>query len=277
MLVKINIYQICYSPETMIEIPAGFKILDNTANQRPDWREYWPIRNFLLKNRLQDDVLYGFFSPKFNKKTNLNFSDVDKFIKNNYSGEDVVSFSPFWDLLAIFKSVFEQGDFFHPGLMHACQKFVDEHASGIDIGEAITHNGNSIFCNYFVAKKSFWLEWLALGELLYNTAESRNGDLATILNEDTTYGAQKVPMKVFVQERLATICLLVNKNFTCLDFDPFLIGASATPFNKFFNEAVLSDALKRTYDKTGHLTYLNKFSELRNQVIKKIADMQLQP
>ena len=52
---KIHIHQIYYSPETRAQLDAGFTPLDNLANERPDWREYWPIRNHLLRNALADD------------------------------------------------------------------------------------------------------------------------------------------------------------------------------------------------------------------------------
>jgi vesicle coat complex subunit len=77
-------------------------------------------------------------------------------------------------------------------------------------------------------------------------------------------------MKIFVQERLATICLLSNKETKCLNYSPFEIGASTTPFNQFYHEAVLSDALKRAYGHTMNAAYLNEFSTLRENIIQKL-------
>lgn len=267
---KTCIYQICYSPETMSNVPEGFLALDNLANERPDWREYWAIRQFLLKNHLPEDTLYGFFSPKFSSKTSLDHTKIQTYLAEHYSGQDVVSFSPFWDLMSIFKNVFEQGDFFHPGLTETCQMFADQHIAAIDLKDSITHSGNTIFCNYFLAKKSFWEEWLKLGELLFQASEKNQGELSKKLNAETSYGTQRVPMKVFVQERLATICLLSNKEIKCLNFSPFEIGASTTPFNHFFHEAVLSDALKRAYVHTMNAAYLNEFSAIRENIIQKL-------
>jgi hypothetical protein len=105
---KICAYQICYSEETIQSVPSGFLILDNVQNERPDWRELWPIRNFLSTNTLAEDTLYGFLSPRFSEKTGLTFEAIRSFIESNYSNHDVVSFSPFWDLMCLFKNVFEQ-------------------------------------------------------------------------------------------------------------------------------------------------------------------------
>lgn len=267
---KTRIYQICYSPETMANVPEGFLALDNQKNERADWREYWPIRQFLKSNYLSDDVLYGFFSPKFFEKTGLSYADIQKFLNESYQGQDIVSFSPFWDLSSIFKNVFEQGDFFHPGLTDACQEFSDVHLAGLDLRNSITHTQNTIFCNYFLAKKDFWLKWLELGELLFNECEARQTALATSLNEVTTYGVRELPMKIFVQERLATICMLAEPKILCLSYNSFDIGASTTPFNKFHKEAILSDSLKISYTKTQNQIYLKSFASLRDELISKM-------
>ena len=267
---KTYIYQICYSPETLENIPEGFKVLDNLKNERPDWREFWAIRQFLKSNYLADDALYGFMSPKFPEKTGLNYGNIEKFIHDRYEGEDIVSFSPFWDLIGIFKNIFEQGDFFHAGLADACQAFSNKHLAGIDLIDSITHSQNSIFCNYFLAKKSFWNQWLEVGELLFSECENNSSYLANILNDPTTYGEQHLPMKIFVQERLATMLLLANSDIKCLSYSPFNIGASRTFFNKFLKQALLGDALKIAYSKTKNHGYLNEFSEIRNDLIKSI-------
>jgi hypothetical protein len=267
---KTSIYQICYSAETLAEVPEGFKLLDNTANERPDWREFWAIRNFLKNHYLSEDTLYGFLSPKFKSKTSLDNAKIQAYLAENYSGQDVISFSPFWDLMSIFKNVFEEGEFFHPGLSETCQMFSDQCIAGIDLKDATTHSGNTLFCNYFLAKKTFWNEWLKLGELLFEASEKGTNELAKRLNANTSYGLQSVPMKVFVQERLATICLLANKNFKTLNYNSFAIGASTTPFNRFYKEAIIGDALKRAYMQTGYKTYFNEFSNLRNSIIEKL-------
>ena len=43
------------------------RVLDNLRNERPDWREYWPIRRFLLEGTPDPDAFYGFFSPRFSR------------------------------------------------------------------------------------------------------------------------------------------------------------------------------------------------------------------
>ena len=89
---KNKIFQIYYSEATQLQNDPGFIPLDNLGNERPDWREYWPIRNYLLNNQLDKDTHYGFLSPKFEAKTTLNAQKVVEFIGNDES--DVILFSP---------------------------------------------------------------------------------------------------------------------------------------------------------------------------------------
>jgi hypothetical protein len=266
---KIKAYQICYSPETMASVPEGFHALDYTDNSRPDWREFWPIRQFLLNNYLADDTLYGFLSPKFNQKTGLDFASISEFINSNYTNQDIVTFSPFWDLSSIFKNVYEQGDFFHTGLLKTINSFSNQHLSGFNLENSITHSQNTIFCNYFFAKKRFWLEWLNLANNLYNASDIDGGSLALDLNTLTNYGDKNLPVKIFIQERLATTCLLLNKNLNSLSYDSFRLYASNTPFNSFISESICCDALKLAYDKTICQTYLSQFAKIRNEIISK--------
>lgn len=113
---KIAIYTIAYS-EDLLEQKNGFLALDNTQNERPDWREYWPIRNFLLNQQLDDECYYGFFSPRFHEKTGLGNDRVVDFINNCPADTDAVVFSPQPDIGAFFPSVFAGEEQADPGFL----------------------------------------------------------------------------------------------------------------------------------------------------------------
>jgi hypothetical protein len=44
----VHILQILNHYTSRQELDPGFDVLDNSANERPDWYEYFPIRKFLL-------------------------------------------------------------------------------------------------------------------------------------------------------------------------------------------------------------------------------------
>ena len=51
-----HIYQILSYYTSRQELDPDFGVLDNSANERPDWFEYWPIRRFLLEEALDENA-----------------------------------------------------------------------------------------------------------------------------------------------------------------------------------------------------------------------------
>lgn len=264
---RVKIFQICYSHETLDDVPEGFGILNNLDNPRPDWREFWPIRQYLLSHDLEEDVFYGFFSPRFNYKTALTMENIQNQVHAHGKENDVLIFSPFWDLSALFTNPFFQGEFFHPGLMACSQMFMQAVRQDLKLSELVMHSDNTVFCNYFIAKKKFWLRWLELAEKLFASAEAGETALGQALNQDTIYSHDLLPQKIFVQERLVNI-LLVDPEFKSKSWNMFDLPCSITPLNQFKSLAVIANALKLAYVKTGDVLYLNEFNQLREKVWK---------
>ncbi len=98
----VQIYQIYYSEATRRSNDPGFLPLDNMENPRPDWREYWPMRQFLGTTVLDENSYYGFFSPKFFEKTHLDANTVIHAIQSHRGEADVFLFSPFFDQGAVY-------------------------------------------------------------------------------------------------------------------------------------------------------------------------------
>ena len=94
------VYQIRYDASQ--EVDQDLLPLDNTANERPDWFEYWTIRTFLHTQPLDDNVFYGFLSPRFKSKTNLSGEEVHEFIRRHGDTADVLLFTPSLHLSAYY-------------------------------------------------------------------------------------------------------------------------------------------------------------------------------
>src|SRR5277367_3814319 len=105
-----HVYQILTPFVPRQDLDPGFDVLDNSANERPDWFEYWPIRRFLLNESLNEAAYYGFLSPKFHHKTNLSAPAVHDFIAGAPSAPDVFLFSPSIHNSAYYLNVFEHGE-----------------------------------------------------------------------------------------------------------------------------------------------------------------------
>ncbi|MGD0463477.1 MAG: hypothetical protein ABSB74_13415 [Tepidisphaeraceae bacterium] len=265
-----HLYQIFYSEQTRRELDPDFIPLDNSSNARPDWREYWPIRNFLLNNALIEDDFYGFFSPRFKAKTRLTAAQVKAFILEPGPEPDVVIFSPMWDLSSLFQNVYEQAEMCHPGTGTPMAAFFRRTRPDFNFDHWVTDSRNTIFCNYFAAKPSFWRPWLKIGEELFDLAERGEGELAEQLNAVSNYGGD-VRRKVFVMERIATFLLTTENRWKAKVNNPFRFSASPSALAKFHLEAVVSDALKVAYTVQPFPEYRDAFAFLRRK-IKEIVD-----
>lgn len=269
-MANLFIHQIYYNEETRFGLDAGFIPLDNMSNARPDWYEFWPIRQYLHAHleQMNEDDLYGFFSPKFGRKLGLTSSDVIGFVQQKFRADvDAFIFSPCWDQAAFFRNVFEQGNYWHAGLLDMSTEFFKRIGQPVDLHQLITHSQNTAFCNYTIAKPKFWREWLALGEQFFQMVEAGEDDFARSFSDNTYYiGGYKYPMKTFVQERLATY-ILATGGYAIEAFDTFSLPASMPMAdNEYCLNLLACDAYKQVYVQTGQPTFAGAYQCLRNRI-----------
>lgn len=258
-LPEINIYQIYYDEKTRSILDSGFLPMDNTYAARPDWFEFWPIRNYLRQTQLKPEAWYGFLSPKFKNKTNLTSAAVKQVVSNAGWHHDVFLFSPGLEQIAYFKSIFEQGEYWHPGLMAGMQDFLDSANISIKLDEAVSYSKNSVFSNFVVARKGFWIEWLKLADALFDYFERFEKEGVAY----TTYGSGSAPMKAFIQERLSSI-ILARGRFSVFALPIELqLQAFEEPLRRLL---VACDVTKEMFVRTGDQAFLQAFKHLRRNL-----------
>jgi hypothetical protein len=267
----ICIYQILNHYTTTDALDPGFLVLDNSANERPDWYEYWPIRKYLLNEPLDESAFYGFLSPKFQHKTNLSAAAVHEFVRRETNATDVVLLSPSIHLTAYHLNVFEYGDAVHPGLLQIATKFFAHIGQPGDLHELVTDSRNEVHSNYMIAKPRFWKAWLNITEQLFALAESPTDPFAAELRKPTTYrGEATVPMKIFLMERIATWIIARDPGLVARVREPF---AARSRIYKLPG-AVVCDALKIAYVSHGRR---KEYRDLFNLVsrLRKFLNLQI--
>ena len=266
----LHIYQILNYYTSRQDLDPGFDVLDNSANERPDWFEYWPIRKFLLNESLNEDAFYGFLSPRFQKKTNLSGALVRDFIGRWADTTDVFLFSPSIHNSAYFLNVFEHGDSEHPGLARIAARLFGRIDPAVKLDELVSDSRNTVHSNYFIAKPRAWQAWLAITELMFAIAESPDDPLGKELRTPTSYrGQENVQMKIFIMERVATWILIRDRSFVARVRDPF---AARARFYKL-PVAIVCDALKIAYASEGRGQYRDVFLLVRN--LRKFLNLQI--
>ena len=266
----LHVFQILNHYTSPKDLDPGFDVLDNSANPRPDWYEYWPIRRYLNNQPLDEDAFYGFLSPKFKHKTNLSAAEVQRFMQTQAAGADVVLFSPSIHNSAYFLSVFEHGEAEHPGLAGVAKRMFERIGAPTDLDAFISDSRNTVHSNYFLAKPRFWRAWLDIAEKMFLIAEDPHDPLGKELRAHTAYrGRNDVQMKIFLMERIATWLLVTDPRFVARVRDPF---AARARFYKL-PVAIVCDALKIAYVTQGRGQYKEVFMLVRN--LRKFLNMQL--
>ena len=270
-MAKLFIHQIYNDQVTRVSLDPDLLPLDNSANERPDWREYWPIRQYLLTHDLEEGALHGFFSPPFRDKSWPSRERIGKFVTSCYREPDVVILTPKfeWDS-TLFTSVFEQGEHMHPGLMAAAEAAFDEIGLRVDVGSLINDSRRTVFSNCFVATRIFWRRWLDINEQLFALAENEASRAGALLRANTAYrsNAGPVQQKVFIMERVASLILASDETLKVESFPP------ERSFGDASIEAICCDALKIAMRERPDAHYSTTFRQLRDPLLKRLAPEQ---
>ena len=264
---RVHLFQIAYSQETLKQVEEGFLLLDNLSNERPDWFEYWPIRNFLLGQQMEEESFYGFFSPKFRPKMGLSAAQVKHFVLDHADGADVVLFNPAPDVGAFVLNVFEQTDALEPGMIAAYDAFLHSAGYPISSKDLLMDSRQIVFCNYFVARPAFWRIWLELNETMFRLAEDPADPVGALLRVTTNYpGAPQ--RKVFLQERAASVILTIYKRWRSVRYNNLSTKKSSSALMEYSTELVISDALKIAFRETRDQVYIAAYDKIRANMFK---------
>ncbi len=226
-------------------------------NERPDWFEFWVIRNFLRENKLNDHSWYGFISPNFGVKTGFSSAFVFETIERIEHQCEVALFSSFPDQLVTFQNTFEQGDPWHPGLLNLSQYFFDSIGMKVSLKNLVHCMHNSVFSNYIVAKPRFWNRWLQIADLFFDFIENYKAAPFDML---VPHDKQFLPIKVFIQERFASLILSQEKFKTFVPRQNMEFLRCEKSMRRLF---ITFDSLKERYCVTGDAQYLDRFNKLR--------------
>ena len=144
-------------------------------------------------------------------------------------------------------------------------------APGFDIERSVMSSLDTVYCNFFVAKPRFWREWLAKCELIFELAEQGVTPLGQALSRVVTYGTATAPAKVFVIERVASLLLWSQKQWTVECFNPIVLPQASAKLLQVAGgpDLMVLDALKVAYTKSGTEHYLALYRHFRDQIVQR--------
>ena len=266
MTLRAAVFQIYYNDETRRRVEPGFIGLDNTASPDPGWYEFAPILRYLDTECLKDDIWYGFVSPKFRHKAQCDAAELHRFLAGLPPEVEVALFSPGWDQLCYFQNPWEQGEVWHPGLSAAMQAFLSHIRSPHAVSDLVTDIHSSVFSNYIVAKKRYWLAWQSLAHALRDFIATHPE-----WDQRVPYGQlhHAQPLKAFLQERLASY-LLATQHFevaVCPHAHRVPIFQRLFPKGEEERRLLgLCDHFKRAFRQTAAAPWMQAYAETRRLI-----------
>lgn len=259
---RASVFQIFYDESSRNALDGGFIPLDNSRSERPEWYEFWPILKFLQSTALVEGRWYGFLSPRFQQKTGLDSAGLYSILARAPAEYDVLLASHGTDRIIWFDNIFSQGELWHTGLMQSAQAFADYACLNIDVRTLISHSHNAAFSNFVIAKPGYWRRWKLLAEQLVSFSREQ-GSADGMANVATRHRSKRVPMLVFLQERLPALVLL-DMTLRCA---PLPLTFSLRRYDARVQELLIAmDVLKREYAGERSGDFGNALRRLQDQL-----------
>jgi hypothetical protein len=215
----INLYMIFYDKQTESMIPEGFVGLPNTNPLRKDLFEVEPILKFITEKSVNNDDLYGFFSPRIFEKTGLNASNIRSLKLKNLQRFDIVSIGPGPIYCGEFQNPVEQGEEGHGSFRWRFEHLVSciNSPEQLNLKEFIEGSipvKYFFLSHYFIAKGSFWKSWATYVQEILRK-ESADETYKLIINARCHYLGKltEYTYMVFLLERLAGL-IAFSKNLS---------------------------------------------------------------
>jgi hypothetical protein len=204
MSANTKIFQLYFKPEQTSHLDPAFTPYDNTANPRPELRE-WYIWDKEHENVVNENLDYwGYVSWKFKEKTNLTGQDVFDHI-NSHPGYDVYLFNPCIVNEAAFPNSWEQGDMYHPNISGIGNTFLKKLGhTDYEVATMLLDRTRTVFANYVVGNRAFWDKFMAFSRQLFTEADKDQEFKHQVFGEGlSNYAHDKsLPNFTFLIERL---------------------------------------------------------------------------
>lgn len=215
---NLTIHQIWYRDEQCLELDPDMAPWDNRENARPEWCEYWIMRQAAQRFDDHFNELTGFFSWKYKQKLGLEPAQIEGFVQSN-PGMDCYIFSPAVFQVAYYLNVWQQGEIWHKGITRHAQALLDRLGYCIDLEHSVDHHLSTAYANYWIASRPFWRAYLDFMGKVFNDVEAlkdQPGKAFWAFDYGSAGGdchVQALPMIPYLIERLFSAFVKLHPQF----------------------------------------------------------------
>ena len=203
-----TLFQICFEKNQILQVKSPMVPFDNISNERPELREYHSFKKIIDNQHATE--LYGVFGPRFEEKLRYSGKEIyDEIVSN--SGKEFYLFNHARIQSVVFLNVWEQGEYFHPGIKKIMRYVLDKNGYDYTVIDSIMTEKQMCFCSYFVATKKSWIEYMRFVDDIKHTLNALPDELATIYHGSANYARDSsLGMFPFIVERLLSTYLKLN-------------------------------------------------------------------
>lgn len=207
-----KIFQICFEPRQIELVQSPLTPFDNTANERPELREYHSFSKAYDTGAVDGLDAWGFFGPRWEGKLKYSAEDIKRTIDENQN-QDVWIFNHARVVNSLTYNVWEQGEYYHKGLKQVAKAALEIAGHSTDALNAFMTEHNTGYCSYFVARKKFWDEYFHFLIGIKDALEQLPDDIKSIYESSANYARDKnLNMFPFIVERMFSTFLVMNRD-----------------------------------------------------------------
>ena len=175
---KMQLYQIYYNEYTKSKLSKYLIPYNNTNPTKPNEYEFGVMKDLYFQIDWSNVSHLGVLSWRFEEKTKIQVQNLVKYLKSNPIA-DIYIINPYplgaphEDNIFGYKNVWDQGDYWHPGLKNlACKIFESAGLDPNDINKT-TSKESECYCNYWIANKKFWDLYISFTLRIYDAIYSK--------------------------------------------------------------------------------------------------------
>lgn len=189
----VKIYQTYYNESSKSKLSKHFKPYNNTNPLRPNEYEFGVMKDLYYACNWSNTSHLGVLSWKFEYKTRIKAQTLIDFIKMKDIA-DILIVNPFLpggpnpDQINGYKNVWDQGDYWHPGLKILTNKLFDYAKINTELLEIETSTSAECYSNYWIANKNFWDLYMSYAIRLYNAIYSNKELENEVFSKRTSSG-----------------------------------------------------------------------------------------
>ncbi len=268
-----KIFQICFEPRQIELIQSPLTAFDNTANEKPELREYHSFVKATENGSTDGLDAWGFLGPRWEAKLKYSADEIKRAIDEN-SENDVWIFNHARAVNSLTYNVWEQGEFFHKGLRKVAEEVLT--VAGFDNSaiNAFMTEHNTCYCSYFVARKEFWEDYIDFLSRIIVATDALPEDVKEIYNSSANYARDNtLNMFPFLIERLFSTFLVLRHNKYKVYAKPYDYSVYESQVGEFTRVLHSLNVLKNFVVEQDSEIVFNSWNSIRMHFVKNNSEL----